>query len=294
MNERRVYAALSVAIVAGSLSVMTLVTTASHVAARSPASSKAEHTVFLPIAFSHSAAAPEPITGIIADHRVVDRFDSIPNSAIQAAGNLRAYQRHASTGNAVSSQGLNYLQGTRDPSPYPDYQYDRRNWTYEWWPSSMDKTFRAKVDNFVQTVTAVHANYDVLGMKLCYQDWYGLDFAYYRDRMLNLERTYPNKTFIWWTQPIREDWSTQQPDTCAKIQTYNNSIRAYARANNKPLIDIADIESHDPSGASCSNTCETKCYPDYGDNPHPNPTLAIRVGKAYWWAMARLAGWSGN
>ena len=294
MNIRRTTAAASIALLASILALMTWVTTVEHAAARSQASPADVFFVFMPLVQAPAKPQPEPVIGIVANHSVVDLFDQIPASAIQAASAVKAYQKHASTGNAVSSQGLNYLQGTRDPSPYPDYQYDRRNWTYAWWPSSMDKTFRAKVDDFVQSVTAQHANYEVFGMKLCYQDWFGLDFAYYRDRMSSLEQAFPDKTFLWWTQPIREDWSTQQPGTCEAIQNYNNSVRTYARAHNKPLVDIADIESHDAAGNVCQPGCETKCSPDYGDNAHPNPTLAIRVAKAYWWTMARLAGWEDN
>lgn len=291
MTLKRICAVCLIVLAAGVISLGAGIGPAGRAAAHMPASTSDSRFVYLPAVF----AAPIHTGGaIIADHTVVDRFEDIPAWAVQAASSLRALQLHASTGNAVSSQGLNYLDGTRSGSPYPLYYYDRRRWTFEWWPDTMDKTFRAKVDQFGQTVAARHASYDVFGMKLCYQDWFGLDFAYYRDRMLSLEQAHPGKTFIWWTQPIRNDWSSQQPGTCELLQTFNNAVRAYARANNKPLIDIADIESHDPAGNRCFTTCETKCAPVYGTNPHPNAELAIRVAKAYWWTLARVAGWNGN
>jgi len=291
MHLRRIRAASLSMLIAGVVSFTAAVTSAGQPVARTLASTSDTHFTFLPAVLSAPASSGG---ATIADHTVVDRFDQIPASAVQAASALRVLQLHASTGNAVSSQGLNYLDGTRDGSPYPDYYYDRRNWIFEWWPDSMDKTFKAKVDYFGQAASARIASYDVFGMKLCYQDWFGLDFAYYRDRMLSLEQAYPNKKFIWWTQPIRNDWSSQQPGTCEMLQNYNNQVRAYARAHKKPLVDIADIESHDPAGNPCFTTCETKCAPVYGSNPHPNPELAIRVAKAYWWTLARVAGWGGN
>ncbi len=291
MHLRRICVASLSVLIAGVVSSTPVVTSAGQARAHTPASTSDTHFAFLPVALSAPASLP---SAIIANRTVIDRFDQIPASAIQAASSRRVLQLHASTGNAVSSQGLSYLDGTRDGSPYPDYLYDRRNWVFEWWPDSMDKTFKGKVDQFGLTVTARHTNYDVFGMKLCYQDWFGLDFAYYRDRMLSLEQAYPNKKFIWWTQPIRNDWSRQQPGTCELLQNFNNNVRAYALAHNKPLVDIADIESHDPAGNPCFTTCETKCAPVYGTNPHPNPELAIRVAKAYWWALARMAGWDGN
>ncbi len=96
-------------------------------------------------------------------------------------------------------------------------------------------------------------------------------------------------------------------------------MRQYAIDNDKVLFDVADILSHDPDGNPCydnrdgvpydnGNTSEN--HPDDGQNipaicPHYTTEAdgghlgsvsagKIRVAKAYWVLMARLAGWDGN
>ena len=88
-------------------------------------------------------------------------------------------------------------------------------------------------------------------------------------------------------------------------------------AHNKPLFDVADIESHDPNGNPCydnrdgvaynnGNTSEN--YPDDGLNiPAICPQYTtevdgghlgsvsdgkIRIAKAFWVLMAEIAGWN--
>ena len=232
---------------------------------------------------------PHSGDGWIADHTVVDEFESIPQNFVEAASALKAFQRHASVGRIVSNQGLNYLQETRESSPYPDYQYDRTNWFWAYW-DPWETTAKDKIDQFKEVVDLEHANYDVFAMKLCYVDWWMLDFNYYRDTMLDLESRYPAKTFIWWTTPVKNVW-TDPPDHCEILRNYNTQVRAYARANGKLLLDLADIESHAPDGSVCYSGCETMCDEYRGDNGHPNQTGAIRIAKAYWWLMAKIAGW---
>jgi hypothetical protein len=242
-----------------------------------------------------------PLTGqgIIANHWVVDLFEQIPDSALPAAINKRVFQKHASTGMYISNNGLDCLQGSQDYSPctdYPDYKYDRRNWDWPFW-SIVGGGFEEKLNEFVSDVNAVHDNYDVLSMKFCYIDWWYNDWTLYRDAMLQLEANYPSKTFIWWTIPVmvENSWDYQN-NQCEIIQNFNTNIRAFASQNNKILMDVADIESHDANGNLCYSSCESMC-PDYafdGAGGHPNPTGSLRIGKAIWWLMARIGGWGSN
>jgi hypothetical protein len=248
---------------------------------------------------STPTSPPNPGQGIIANHWVVDLFEQIPDSALPAAINKRVFQKHASTGMYISNNGLDCLQGSQDYSPctdYPDYKYDRRNWDWPFW-SIVGGGFEEKLNEFVSDVNAVHDNYDVLSMKFCYIDWWYNDWTLYRDAMLQLEANYPSKTFIWWTIPVmvENSWDYQN-NQCEIIQNFNTNIRAFASQNNKILMDVADIESHDANGNLCYSSCESMC-PDYafdGAGGHPNPTGSLRIGKAIWWLMARIGGWGSN
>jgi hypothetical protein len=238
------------------------------------------------------AITPGSGRAIIANHQAAVAFDSIPDSAIAAASAQKVFFAHASTGAKISQSGLNYLQGTLTLSPYPRYQYDRRNWSWLLWDPPQ-YTAKDKVDRFATWAGAQQSNYDLLGMKFCYIDWWQNDWTYYRDKMLQLEAANPTKTFIWSTMPVLSDWSMAQPNQCQWEQEFNNNIRAFALANGKVLFDIAALESHDPAGNPCFTGCETMCA-EYGGPGHPNNAGAIQIAKGFWWLVARVAGWSGN
>lgn len=254
--------------------------------------------------------------GVIADHSVINSFMLIPKSAIDQAASRKTLFMHQSTGGIIDDSGMGCLAGLHnDPANYPQEcvtyamnrssntwpWYDKKNLNWEMWPTPEADAI-AKTDQFVDVVHSLAANYEVIGMKYCYVDgWNQSDNVsqnYYINKMLQLESQYPNKVFIWATSAL---WNEPGGacgglfDSCQGISEFNQQVRAYAVTHNKPLYDIADIESHDKNGNPCTVSGYEGLCSDWYDSGggHPNTEGAIRLAKGFWWLMARIGGWKG-
>jgi len=124
----------------------------------------------------------------------------------------------------------------------------------------------------------------------------------YLNGMNNLSTKYPNVRFVYMTGPVN--------NTNASLVGYNQEIRNYAKTNNKILYDMEDIGKYDPSGVYYPNAngncswCTSWCASHPADCvnlpatdtgcSHTHGLLCVQTGKAYWWMMARLAGWDGS
>jgi hypothetical protein len=211
---------------------------------------------------------------VAADHTTTDPA-AIPDSAIADAAALRLMVRHASVGGNIDA-GLGALETG-------NARYDRALWDFQ---ARGNPGWQEKVDDLVAETAAQASLFDVLTMKFCYIDP-NASFTYYRDALLGLEGTHPTKRFVWWTIPIETSGNTNR-------QAFNDQVRAYAAANGKLLLDIADIESHNAAGAKRTDSSGRELMWDEwtSDGGHLNAAGSARVAGALWWLMARIAGWS--
>jgi hypothetical protein len=88
------------------------------------------------------------------------------------------------------------------------------------------------------------------------------------------------------------------------VYTANNIIRQHVEDVEGILFDFADIESYDPDGnyyptgsddcSWCSTWCSSHTCPSCGSCAHSHCFNCYNKGKAFWWMMARMAGWDGT
>jgi uncharacterized repeat protein (TIGR01451 family) len=129
----------------------------------------------------------------------------------------------------------------------------------------------------------------------------------YLNLMNDLEQDYPDVTFVYMTGHLVGTGES------GNLHQRNEQIRAFVRVNNGVLFDFADIESYDPDGDyfldldaddACNydggNWADEWCAENPGDPlcascscAHSRPLNCNLKARAFWWMLARLAGWAG-
>ncbi len=242
--------------------------------------------------------SPDSSTGILADHTVIPAFDSIPVSYIeQVKDTFRIWYLHTSHGSQIVT-GMLML-----------YEMDSI-YNYNDGPGTLYLEEHAgdlghNGDTTWVTYTRQRLNQAGNDINVVMWSWCGgvsdnteEGINIYLDAVTQLEQDYPDVTFIYMTGHLDGTGPT------GNLYVRNNQIRSYCETNHKILFDFADIESYDPDGGyypDGSDACEW-CYAWCSSNPcpecdgcaHSHCFNCFLKGKAFWWMMARMAGWNGN
>ncbi len=246
---------------------------------------------------------------IIIDHRCTD-ISEIPSQWIeQAKSNLKVWYGHTSHGSQITT-GMKNLQshyrhsydfnkaGSGGALSYQEVQPDLGyNGALTWENETRNQLNQPDNDRNVVIWSWCG------GVSDNTKEGIGI----YLDAMNQLEIDYPDVLFIYMTGHL--DGTGESGNLNAR----NNQIRSYCSDNNKILFDFADIESYDPDGnyfldLHANDNC------DYGGGnwaqewcaEHPDSDLCWHCscthsqalncnlkGRAFWWMMARIAGWDG-
>jgi hypothetical protein len=259
---------------------------------------------------SSDGAAPGGGTTAVyrIDHTALNA-DDIPAAVITQIKALDVYFEHASVGGNVVD-GLAIMAADASLR----YTHNAQSWSFDdgtvdsavsnWYASNNgfgdnmrgNPSFADKLSRFNSRIrTSGFASLiDVASFKFCYIDnnYSGTAqeaFDSVRTVMEGLESDYPNVTFFWWTMPLTTSGDQARDG-------YNALVRAYCAAHNKYLLDIADIECHNPAGIKQTDASGHELLFDVysTDGGHLDKNNSnVRVALAYWVLLARITGWDG-
>jgi hypothetical protein len=247
---------------------------------------------------------------IVADHTTTD-LSNVPEAWIEAAkAQFKASYGHTSHGSQIVS-GMNLIKG----SPGSLYWFDHDGTAgglslHDYTPSgdlgNPDRTSWAARTR--EMLDASGNDRNLVIWSWCGQaDTSAANMQTYLDLMSSLEADYPDVRFVYMTGHLNGTGEE------GNLHQRNEQIRDHVAATGGVLFDFADIESYDPDGGyfrdlyaddacnySGGNWADEWCAANPGSElcascscAHSRPLNCNLKARAFWWMMARLAGWDG-
>lgn len=241
-----------------------------------------------------------PAAATVIGHNDIAQVAGLPQSVLDAVGQQRWLFAHASVGeniiggmvvlnntNAVryqlkfvtSGNGTVIYAPPANTAPGTVYDGSRGNpgWAAKY----------TLFDGAVRTLGWRYPKIDMAMDKLCFIDD-SAQVSVYLASMTALENDYPATRFIYTTQPLQASGIPGSANIA--YWHYNQAVRQHCSTNGRILFDIADIESHDPTGAAITFTDQgvtyERLYSGYAaDLGHLNAAGSARAALG-WYALA--------
>jgi len=242
----------------------------------------------VPLPTPTPTTTPGPISGaLIVDHHAAQAFDQIPDEWLESAREMTMHYAHTSHGSQIMS-GLQAL-AAKDP------KY-----------SMTDITAGSSPPSALNCSPGSLCIYDGNPPEtyITPEDYWSTEAG--KDHTRDVANTGLFDFSMW-------AWCGQQSsNTEQTVQQYLDTMDGFEQEypfmrQDKIIFDFADIERYDPAGNYypnaddacdwCTDWCNT--HPeDCQDLPsscaHSHPLQCKLKAQAFWWMMARLAGWDGN